>query len=110
MSRVRRSFSREFKIRVVREVEGGTSAAEIARQYGIHPNLIYKWSRQHCEDPEGSFLRGAAYSVSDASAKSRIAELENMVGRLTMEKEFLKKALKRLESFGPVKSLNNGRG
>jgi transposase-like protein len=40
MSRVRRFFSPEFKLQVVREVEAGATAAQVARLHQLHPNLL----------------------------------------------------------------------
>jgi transposase len=90
----RRQYTRDFKIGVVREVEIEKSLAQVSRENGICPSLIVKWRKQYFEDPENAFRgNGQAYKE-----QARIAELERMVGRLYAENEFLKKALKTLES------------
>jgi transposase-like protein len=43
----RRTFTREFKLKVIREVEAGKSQAQVAREYQITENTISKWRRQH---------------------------------------------------------------
>jgi transposase-like protein len=43
MSLKRRTFSKEFKLHVVREVQLGRRQAEIARRYQILPKLISRW-------------------------------------------------------------------
>ncbi len=69
--RRRRSFTAEFKAQVVLEIlSGRSSQAEIARQ---HLESLFQGEGQRCQDQD------------------RIAELERMVGRLTMELEVAKK-------------------
>lgn len=91
MSRERRKFSREFKIKVVQAYESGVSAVELSRQFEIHPNVIYGWSREYRKDPEKAFAMDS-HAMSENQDR-RIAELERLVGRLSLENDFLKKAL-----------------
>ena len=88
----RRRYGSSFKIGVVRKVERGLPAAQVARSYQLSPHLIYKWLRQYREDPEKAFKRGGSWEFEDFDTETRIAELERMVGCLTMENEFLKKS------------------
>ena len=93
MSKERRTFSRDFKIKVVEAYRSGQSAVELSRQFELHPNVIYDWDRKYREDPEHAF--GTQRETSDPSKahEDRIAELERMVGRLALENDFLKKTL-----------------
>lgn len=77
----RRRFTREFKLQVVREVESGKSIAQAAREYQIHPTMIGRWRKENLRCPE------RAFSGNGNSLKSEtcVAELERMVGQLTME-------------------------
>jgi transposase-like protein len=87
--RRRRSFSAEFKSRVVLEVLSGLkSQAEVARQHKLKPELVARWKDVALEGLEGLFQGGEQRSQD----QDRIAELERMVGRLTMELEVAKKA------------------
>ncbi|MFZ0063023.1 MAG: transposase [Pyrinomonadaceae bacterium] len=89
----RRVFSRDFKLQVVREVEAGKSQAQIAREHRISQNVISRWCRQHRRYKDRAFAgKGHAYT-DDA----RVAALERMVGKLTMENDLLKKVLQKLE-------------
>jgi len=45
MSRPRRSFSPEFKLRVLQEVAQGQSQASVARKYELSPHLIPLWKK-----------------------------------------------------------------
>ena len=90
----RRIFTREFKLRVIREVEAGKSQAQVAREYQVSDNTISKWRRELRKYKERAFAgRGHAYTD-----EARVNELERMVGRLTMENDFLKKLLRKLEN------------
>ncbi len=97
MTLSRRKFSGEFKLRAVRQVEAGASVAAVARRYEIHPTLLSKWRQQLRRDPERAFQRDR----EPHDEQVQVNELEQMVGRLTMENALLKKALTRLEASVP---------
>jgi transposase len=90
----RRRFTREFKLQVVREVEAGKTPAQAAREYQVHPTLIVRWQKEHLQYAERAFLGNGRLYKEEA----RIAELERLLGQLTMENALLKKALLRLEA------------
>jgi transposase len=66
----RRKFTREFKLRVIREVEAGKSVGHVAREYTLHPTQIRK---QYA-------ARAFAGNGHADQNKARIAEVERMVG------------------------------
>jgi len=76
----------------VRRSEGpDTSAAEVAKELGIHPGQIYNWRRQYKRLSEKQFnsMNGVDYSKEEPE---RVRELERKVKDLEEENEFLKKA------------------
>src|ERR1051325_6426742 len=86
----RRTYTREFKLKVLGEIEAGKSQAQAAREYQLNETAIYKWRQQLVKYKEHAFAgQGKAYTD-----EARLHELERMVGRLTMENDFLKKLLK----------------
>lgn len=89
----RRVFSRDFKLQVVREVEAGKSQAQIAREHRFSQTLISRCCRQHRRYKDRAFSGPGRAHTDDA----RVAALERMVGRLTMENDLLKKVLQKLE-------------
>jgi transposase len=90
----RRRFTREFKLQVVREVEVEKSPAQAAREHQVHPTLIVRWCKEPLQAAEQAFLgHGSVYKD-----EARIAELERLLGQLTMENALLTKALLRLEA------------
>jgi transposase len=90
----RRTFTREFKLQVIREVEAGKTQAQVAREYQVSDNTISKWRRELHKYKERAFA-GRGHTYPD---EARVDELERMVGRLTMENDFLKKPLQKLET------------
>lgn len=85
----RRKFTPEFKSQVVLEViSGAKSAAEICRQHNLKPQVISEWKSTFLENAAQVFQNGKVNSPEQA----RIAELERLVGRLTLELEVAKKA------------------
>jgi len=99
-----RKYTREFKVNVVQAYESGKSVAELTREYDIHANLVYKWTQEYRNNPSGSFRGSGSVSEVSTSQDRRILELEQMIGRMTMEVDFLKKALKHAESALAAKS------
>ena len=90
----RRTYTREFKLKVLGELEAGKSQAQAAREYQLSESAIYKWRKQLTRNKEQAFAgQGKAYTD-----EARLHELERMVGRLTMENDFLKKLLKTFQN------------
>jgi transposase len=89
MVRTRRIFSREFKLQVVRELEGSKTLAQIVREYEIHQAVAGRWYREYQQYGDDAFKGNGHTYKEDA----RIAQLERKIGQLTMENDFLKKAI-----------------
>jgi len=86
--RNRRSFSVEFKRQIIEELLSGESGpAQICRRYNIQASLLYHWKRQYSR---GKFNNEP---TEEGGLRDRIEQLERLVGRLTLENEFLKKGL-----------------
>jgi len=89
MTKKHRTFSPEFKAQAVLAVlSGRQTAAEICREHQIKPDLFSKWKAAFLENAAKVFERETTLDPQQA----RIAELERMVGRLTLELEVAKKA------------------
>ena len=90
-TRKRRAFTANFKLDTVMEgFRGEKSISQICRERDITDSLYYKWRDTFLEQAEDIFKdqRG----INAKGAEDRIAELERMIGRLTMENDILKKA------------------
>jgi len=100
-----RTFSQEFKRRVVEELLSGESRpAQLCRRHNISPSLLYHWKKQYSR---GKFNNEP---TAEAALQDRIEKLERLVGKLTLENEFLKKGLQHSLSqpLRNGKSLTNG--
>jgi transposase len=85
----RRKFTAEFKAQVVLDlVSGAKSAAELCREQQLNPQLLARWKTEFVERAPLLFQQEAMQSQE----QERIAELERVVGRLTMQLEIAKKA------------------
>ena len=51
----RRTYTREFKLKVLRECENGKGKAQLSREHGLHPSLITKRKEEFRKDPENAF-------------------------------------------------------
>lgn len=94
MTLKRRQFTKEFTLQVVREIEAGLALAQAARQYHLHPNVIRTWREHYARDAERAFAGNGHASTDDA----KVAELERLIGQLTVEHALLQKVLRRLEA------------
>jgi transposase-like protein len=94
----RRQFSPEFKAKVVLEVlSGHKSAAQVCREYQLKPTLFDRWKKHFLASAPQLFAREQMLDPAEA----RIAELERVVGKLTLELEVAKKAFRLLAVGAP---------
>lgn len=89
----RKSYTSEFKLTLIRELESGKKLGQLSRENNIHPNMISRWKLEYDKDPESAF-KGNGNTCKDAA---RSEELQRLVGKLYAENDFLKKALSILE-------------
>lgn len=91
----KRAFTPEFKARTVLEViSQQKSIAQASREHGIRDSVLTRWKQEFLERSPQIFNGG---KTCDERGQ-RIAELERMVGRLTMELELSKKVSNILNS------------
>ena len=87
----RRNFSAETKARIVLEIIGGQkSIAEASREYQIKDSVLHRWRAEFIAGGTRVFERGNPARQQRETAKT--AELERLVGKLTMQLEIAKKA------------------
>ncbi len=86
--KTQRGFSLEFKRQVVEELLSGESRpAQLCRRHNISSSLLYHWKKQYSR---GKFNNEP---TEEGALQDRIEKLERLVGKLTLENEFLKKGL-----------------
>ena len=84
-----RRFTQDFKRSIVEQLLSETATpTELCRRYNISSGQLYTWKRQYAQgklDPEPS---------REAELAARVRELERMLGKVTLENEFLKRAVR----------------
>ena len=97
----RRVFAVELKRRIVEELLSGMSTpAQLIRRHEISSGLLYHWKEQYAKG------RSDNEPSKEAALEDRVHQLEQLVGKLTLENEFLKKAVQRGLLTLPKKSDN----
>jgi transposase len=103
MDLARSTYSRDLKIASMRALDAGSATGEIARKYQLSPKLLERWRGEWRAKGEAAFpgigRRGADLPALDDAR--RIGELERKIGQLTMETDFLKKALQHFRDHHP---------
>src|ERR1017187_10993554 len=89
----RRKFTRELKMAAIQQLETGSSAAEVARAFEINPNLLHRGRKEFRHGPGNAFPGTGKRRWEEP----RVAQLERKVGQQTVEIDFLKGCLQRIE-------------
>ncbi len=89
----RRNHKPEFKAKVaLAAIRGDRTMAELAEQYGLHPNQIQQWKSKLLKEAAEVFGSGEKRKVS---SEKEIEKLHSKIGQLTVENDFLSKAVGR---------------
>ena len=81
-------YNAEFKFARALEVIKGGNVAEVARKYGVNPNVLYLWRDQLLDKGVHVFDNGGA--KLETELKSKVARLEQMLGKKEVELSLLK--------------------
>ena len=90
----RRQFTKEFKLAAVRRLEQGVSMAEAARALEVGPNVLQRWRREFRQGPGNAF---------PGNGKERWSERK--IGQQSLEIDFLKGCLQRIEEQRMLQAL-----
>ena len=93
MRRPRRNHSPAFKARVALEaLKSEKTVAELATLHDVHPTQIVSWKNELLGRAAEIFGSG---SNGEPQSQEKIRELHEKIGELTVEKDFLDRALGR---------------
>jgi transposase len=103
---MRRQHTGAFKFEIVRQLQTGERRlAQLCREHELDPAMVRGWcarvekhgTQAFPGSPAGDASVGESVctALTLAAAEARIAELERLVGRLALENDFLKKALRK---------------
>jgi transposase-like protein len=74
---------------------------EVARALEVNPNVLHRWRREFRQGPGNAFPGLGKRRWSEG----RLAELERKVGRQTLEIDFLRGCLQRIEEQRMLRAL-----
>jgi transposase-like protein len=88
----RRKFTAEFKAKVVLElISGEKGLMQASREYVIKDSVLSRWKQEFLERAPQVFEQPKSVNPQE----DRIAELERMVGRMTLQLDMAKKVFDR---------------
>jgi len=90
---MKKSYTPKQKAQIVLEIlKEERSIAQIASEYGVHPNQLYKWKAQAVENLPGLFEEDRKEEKSlKAGHERQLKELYAEIGKLTTQLDWLKK-------------------
>lgn len=93
MSKIRRKFTKEFKLEVIkRSLEEDAVVLEISEEYGIHTNTLSRWRREFLKSGElGSFPGNGKEQLT--TEEREIKRLKKQLREAQLERDILKKAI-----------------
>lgn len=90
MSQKWRKYSPEFRREALEKMKTCANVSRLARELGIRRKWLYQWK----EDSGGP---AAAPAEADARGERKVKDLEALVARQSLELDFFKGALQRIE-------------
>ncbi len=100
----RRKFTKEFKLTAIERLRAGEPAGVVARSLEVNRQELYRWQCDLEQHGEGAFP-GVGRRRAE---KDRIAELERKIGQQTLEIDFLRRALQRVEEQRRLRAASSG--
>jgi len=90
MGKVRRQHSPAFKAKVALEaLKEEKTIAQLASEYGVHPNLIQQWKKRLLSELPGLFSDKRKKDEKDGEKLE--SELYRQIGQLKVELDWVKK-------------------
>jgi transposase-like protein len=93
MKRTRKKHNPAYKAKVaLAAVRGDWTIAELANEFGVHPNQIYNWKKQLL-DGAASIFEGGGAAVEGVAGAAQVDLLYRQIGQLKVENDFLARKL-----------------
>lgn len=104
MSQKWRKYSPEFRRDAVEKIKTCANVTQLARELGIRRKWLYQWKK----DAAGGHL--AARVEADSKGERKVKDLEALVARQSLELDFFKGALQRIEEQRRKRGETSGPG
>jgi transposase-like protein len=93
MKGTRKKHNAGFKAKVaLAAIKGDRTIAELASDFGVHPNQIYNWKKQLL-DGVASVFEGGGAVAEGAASEAQVDVLYRQIGQLKVENDFLARKL-----------------
>ena len=91
MKQTRKTHGAAFKAKVaLAAIKGDRTIAELASEFGVHPNQIYNWKKQLLDGAASVFEGGGA---GEGAGEAQVDLLYRQIGQLKVENDFLARKL-----------------
>jgi transposase len=93
MKRTRQKHNAAYKAKVaLAAIRGDRTIAELASEFGVHPNQISNWKKQLL-DGAASVFEGGGSAAEAAASEAPVDVLYRQIGQLKVENDFLARKL-----------------
>ena len=93
MKRTRKKHNGAFKAKMaLAAIKRDRTIAELASEFGVHPNQIYNWKKQLL-DGAASVFEGGGSAAEGTSNEAQVDVLYRQIGQLKVENDFLARKL-----------------
>ncbi len=91
MKQERKSYSRDYKIKLVELCIAKGNIAAVSREYGVNDNCLHRWIKEHRKYSGGSFPGNGKQKLTVHEAE--VLALKRKLADVTEERDILKKAV-----------------
>ena len=95
--RPRKKYSRTLREEAMERLKSCGNVTALSKELGVHRTLLYKW-RERMEAREGKKGSGGAVDLAEKRLLEENGELKRMIAEKTLEVDFFKGALQKIEA------------